>query len=85
MKPITLRNLPPEIARKIRQTAQEQRTSANKAVIHLLEGTTGSGRSRIKTVHHDLDALAGSWSAGEARAFDRSLARQRAIDEDLWK
>lgn len=85
MKPITLRNLPPEIARKIRQTAREQRTSANKAVIRLLEEKTGSERASRKTEYHDLDALSGSWSTSEARAFDRVLARQRAIDEDLWK
>ena len=85
MKAITLRNLPPELARKIRQTAQDQRTSANKAVIRLLEETTGAGRAKGKAVHHDLDGLAGTWSATEAKAFDRALAHQRAIDEDMWK
>ncbi len=85
MKSITLRNLPPDLARKIQQTAQEQRTSANKAVIRLLEEKTGSGRARGRTAHHDLDALAGSWSKSEAKVFDRALARQRPIDEDLWK
>lgn len=85
MKSITLRNLPPDLVRKIQQTAQEQRTSANRAVIRLLEEKTGSGRAKGKTEYHDLDALAGSWSKSEAKAFDRALARQRAIDEDLWK
>ena len=85
MKPITLRNVPPDVARKIQQTAEEHKMSSNKAVIRLLEGATGRGRSRGKTVHHDLDALAGSWSASEAKAFDRAVARQRSIDEDLWK
>ena len=85
MKPITLRNVPPEVARKIRQTAQEQNLSANKAVIRLLEENTGAGRPKIGNVYHDLDALAGSWSAREAKAFDRALASQRVIDEKLWK
>jgi hypothetical protein len=85
MKPITRRNLPPEVARTIRQTAQEQNLSANRAVIRLLEEKTGAGRPKMRTVHHDLDALAGSWSTSEARAFDRALARQRVIDQDLWK
>ena len=85
MKAITLRNLPPDLVRRIQHTAKEQRTSANKAVIRLLEEKTRSGRASVKTGYHDLDVLAGSWSRSEANAFDRALARQRAIDEDLWK
>lgn len=84
MKPITLRNLPAELARKIRQTAEEQNTSANKAVIRLLEERTGS-RRKGDARHHDLDALAGRWSKAEARAFNQALARQRSIDDDIWK
>ena len=84
MKAITLRNLPPEVARKVRQTAQEHNMSANRAVIRLLEEQTGSGREKGRVVHHDLDGLAGSWSKREASAFDRALARQRAVDEDVW-
>ena len=83
MKAITLRNLPPELVRKIRQTARDQRTSANKAVLRLLEEKTGAAKGQA--VHHDLDGLAGTWSASEANAFDRALARQRAIDEGMWQ
>ena len=85
MKPITLRNLPADLARRIRQTAEEQNTSANKAVIRLLKDRTGSELSKPTTRHHDLDALAGRWSKGESRAFDRALARQRSVDDDMWK
>ena len=85
MKAITLRNLPLEVARRVRRTAQEHKTSANKAVIRLLEEQSGSGRARGRAVHHDLDGLAGSWSTREASAFDRALAQQRAVDEDMWK
>jgi len=85
MTPITLRNLPPDIARKIRRTARAKNLSRNRAVISLLEKKTEAGRTRGKTAHHDLDALAGTWSQDEADAFDRTLARQRAVDEDLWK
>jgi hypothetical protein len=37
----------------------------------------------MQTSHHDLDALAGSWTRRERFEFDRALAEQR-IDEDLW-
>jgi len=84
-KPITLRNLPRDVAQRIRRIAEEEKLSANKAVIRLLEERAGSGRSKEKIRHHDLDALAGRWSKREAGAFDRALARQRSVDEDMWK
>ncbi len=87
MKAITLRNLPPELAKTIRQKAEKQGTSINKAVISLLEEGTG-GRDKKKgkrSLHHDLDALAGSWTKEEAAEFDEALVSQRTIDPDLWR
>ena len=86
MKAVTLRNVPPELARIIRRKASEKRTSVNKAVISLLEESLGiRGKKADKPLHHDLDALAGSWTKEEVSAFERALARQRAIEPDLWK
>ena len=85
MKTITIRNMPPRIERAVRQRAQARKTSANKAVIGLLEDHLGSSVSEAAAEYHDLDDLAGVWSEREAGLFDASLARQRAIDEDMWK
>jgi TRAP-type C4-dicarboxylate transport system substrate-binding protein len=85
MKPITLRNLPPDVARAIQRAAQKANISANKAVIGLLDQNTKPARQKKGAVHHDLDKLAGAWSKSEADAFDRALKSQRVIDEDMWK
>jgi plasmid stability protein len=85
MKTITIRNIPPRIERAIRQRARAQKTSANKAVIGLLDDHLGSSVSEPAAEYHDLDELAGVWSEREARFFDESLARQRALDKELWK
>jgi hypothetical protein len=86
MKAVTLRNLPPELARIIHRKAGENRTSVNRAVIGLLEEGVGIRRKKgVKPMYHDLDALAGSWTKEEAAAFEKALARQRAIDPELWK
>lgn len=87
MKAITLRNLPPELARTIRQKAEEQGTSINKAVIKLLEEGTGirDKKKGKKQPHDDLNTLAGSWTKEEAAEFDKTLASQRTIDPDLWR
>ena len=85
MKVVTLSNLPPELARIIRRKAKEKGTSVNRTVISLLAEALGAGGKREKPLHHDLDALAGSWTREEASAFERTLARQRPIAPDLWK
>src|SRR5574337_1652984 len=78
MKAITLRNLPPELTRIIRQKADEQHASINKVVISLLEKSVGVRRKKGEvTLHHDLDALAGTWTREEAAAFNRAPHRRR--------
>lgn len=86
MGAITIRNLPPELGRLIRQKAKSERTSLNRAVISLLEEATGLGRQdRKELVHDDLDALAGSWTKEEADEFDAFLREHRTIDPEMWK
>ncbi len=85
MKAVTLRNLPPELARMIRRQAAERKMSINKTVIGLLEGAAGTVRRKQATLHHDLNELAGSWTEAEAAEFEGTLAQQRGIDRNLWK
>ena len=86
-KPITLRNVSPEIARAIRQRAGEEGISLNKAVGNLLARSVAStsGSRKDKLVHDDLDDLLGAWSLNDADEFDRALSVQRAIDPRLWE
>jgi len=74
---ITVRNLPPKVAKAIREKARKERLSINKAVIKLLEQATGATRGTRKVVHHDLDRFFRTWSKEEADAFDRVLKEQR--------
>lgn len=85
MKAVTLRNLPASLDRTIRQRAKKKGVSVNKVVISLLQDHLGESESRPVRRYHDLDALAGSWSKQEAEAFEKTLARQRAIDPEEWK
>ncbi|MEK6525494.1 MAG: hypothetical protein AABZ22_01335 [Nitrospirota bacterium] len=86
MKAITLRNLPPEVAKTVQQRAKQKKTSVNKAVIELLEESVGDKvKKKEKVRYHDLDHLAGTWSKEEAEAFEKLIAEQRTIDPELWK
>jgi plasmid stability protein len=84
MKAVTLRNLPPQLDRTIRQRAKKKGVSVNKVVISLLQDHLGESDRKPVRRYHDLDELAGSWSKQEAAAFERTLARQRGIDPEMW-
>ena len=86
MKAITVRNLPPEVARAIREKAKKEKISLNRAVISLLEEATGqTAAPRKEVLHHDLDEFFGCWSKEEADEFDEALREQRQIDPEMWK
>lgn len=84
MKALTLRYLRPELARAIERKAHEAGTSLSGAVIGLLEQATGLAK-KTRASHHDLDHLAGTWTAEQSRAFGKALARQRRINPGMWK
>ncbi len=85
MSAITLRNLPPAVARAIREKAKKERTSLNRAVISLLEEATGLTSRRKEVLHHDLDRFAGCWTKEEYDEFMGALREQRQIDPEMWK
>lgn len=86
MKAITLRNLPPEVAKTIQQRAKQKKTSVNKAVIELLEESIGKKPGEKEKVrYHDLDHVIGTWTKEEAEEFEKLLAEQRTIEPELWK
>ena len=85
MKVITLRDIPADIKRLIQKKAEETGLSFNRTVLRLLreclEFESGKRERRI----HDLDHLAGAWSDREAAEFEKGLAAQRRIDDELWQ
>lgn len=88
MKAITVRNLPPEVARAIRDKARKEGLSLNRTVARLLAQATGRGeekRKRKQVLHHDLDRFFGVWSKKEAEEFDEALLEERQIEPEMWK
>ena len=86
MAPITLRNVPPDLAAALGQRAAEYGLNLQRTAIRLLEEGLGlRPRGPGPRIHHDLDFLFGAWSDGEASRFDQTLAEQRKVDPELWR
>lgn len=84
MKAITLRNVPPDVAKVVHRRAVERNLSLNKAVIELV--ALGGGLTKAaRECHSDLDDLFGKWTKREADAFDRRLRGLRRVDAELWR
>lgn len=85
MKTITLRNIPPNIERRLERRAREWGLSFNRTVLRLLEGALGVDQRPANDRHHDLDHLAGAWTEQDAAAFDETLRDLRGIDRERWE
>jgi hypothetical protein len=74
------------LIQELRERAEQQNVSLDALVLDLvrlgLEASKGGSQLRI---YHDLDDLAGTWSAQEAKAFERVMADFEKIDERLWQ
>jgi hypothetical protein len=82
---ITLRNIPPEVMRKLQERAKAEGVSLAKTVLKTLAESLGAQSTKHPVLHHDMDHLAGTWSRKEAEAFEKALREQRKIDPDLWR
>ena len=89
MNAITVRNLPPAVAKAVKAKARRENLSLNKAIVRLLEEATDEAAHTTQeakaAVPDDLDHLAGTWSAAESRQFERALRKQREVDPEMWK
>lgn len=88
MKQTLLRGIDARLDRQLKREAARQGKSLNKTIISLLKQATGlepPEDTPSTERFHDLDHLAATWSAAEARRFHRVLACIRAEDKEIWK
>lgn len=84
---LTIRDVSPRLRAALEREAGRRGLSINRTVLELLSESTGLARAerRPPVEHRDLDSLAGTWNAQEARAFDEALTAQRQVDPKLWR
>ena len=77
----TIRKIPSRVDVALRRRAQEQGRSLNEVAVEAL--ARGAGVSGERGQQRDLQDIAGSWR--KDRAFDRAIAAQDTIDEEMWR
>lgn len=77
----TLRNVPPEVDRALRERAGRERRSLNEVAIEALARALGVDAEPLR--RRDLGDVAGTWVEDEK--VERALEEQRRVDPDLWR
>ncbi len=78
-----LRGIPAEVMAQLKREAKRLHISINTLVLKMIE--QGLGFTRERTTYHDLDNLAGSWSAAEDKEFKANTQSFEQVDKELWK
>jgi plasmid stability protein len=77
----TIRNVPNYLDAALRVSAREQGKSLNEVAIEALARGFGLDDERVR--QRDLSDIAGSWRKDPA--FERALAAQDTVDEEMWR
>lgn len=77
----TIRNVPNYLDAALRVSAREQGKSLNEVAIETLARGFGLGQAQVR--RRDLSDIAGSWR--KDTAFERALAAQDTVDEEMWR
>lgn len=85
MTQFSIRNVDPATAAKLKRNAKRKGQSLNRYLQAELRRVAVGEERPGYAEHDDLDALAGTWSAAEARAFEKATAPFAVVDQGLWR
>lgn len=78
-KQITVRNVSPELDKRLKALAESRGESVNGVVLHLLEEAVGVSARRRRLLERYATA-----ADEDQDEFDAALASQRVVDAKLW-
>ena len=85
MRAFTIRRIPSPVEKAIHTKAAREHISLNKAVVGILEESVIGRKKPPSRRYHDLDWMCGMWNKKETEDFQKSLAKTRRIDPELWR
>lgn len=81
MRHLSIRHVPPELARALDEEKRRRGTSLNRTVLELLGQALGLGPGRS----NGLERYSGTWTEEEFEEFERAIEFTEQIDEELWR
>lgn len=85
MSTMTLRGIDDTLSGALKEKARQEDTSINTVMLRILKESLGLEKKKRGAVYHDLDHLAGTWSAQDAAEFESATAVFEKVDEDMWR
>ena len=83
MEQLTIRHIPPDLAKALERESSRLKESLEETVIELLRLAL---RTRtLGTKSNGLARLAGTWTQEEYERFEEAVAVTEQIDEELWR
>ena len=79
MKQLTVRNVTPELGRRLESLGRAKGKSVNAIVLEILNAAAGVDERRQRLARYT------TWTKQDLHEFARALAAQRTVDEELWK
>jgi hypothetical protein len=77
----TLRKVPREVDKALRQKAKQEGKSLNQVAVEAL--ARGANVDAVRPKFRSLDFAIGTWV--EDPEFDKAIEEQRQIDPEMWK
>ncbi len=78
-KQMTIRDVPDDVARKLRRLSQERGRSMNATVVEILRQAVGADERRERLARY------ATWTAEDLEQVEEAVAEQRVIDDSMWK
>ena len=76
---LTVRNVDPELSRRLRAVSAECRESLNSTVLRLLRNAVGMDARRDRLRRYV------TWTPEDLAEFEQALRAQRVVDERDWR
>ena len=76
---MTVRNVDPELSRRLRAISAERGESLNSTVLRLLRDAVGLDARRDRLRRYI------GWTSDELEEFSAALRAQRVVDEQYWR
>jgi plasmid stability protein len=86
MSSIIVRNIDEATHARLKREADARGVSVNALMQQFIHnGLRVRGRPAADGLYHDLDSLAGTWSASDEAEFLTNIAPLSQVDEALWR